>query len=84
MTWIESADDEDGFALAMERARAYLEAPSRPARSWPVVVAAAAFAASSLVFVTVAILSPPVTLTHLPPSPAQTGAADPRLAGSLN
>ncbi len=74
---------EEGLFRALQRARQYLRPPQTTERTWPVLAAAAAFAASSLIFATAAILSPSARLTHLPP-PQTDPAFGPPLAGTVN
>jgi len=86
MTPTESHRADESFARAMERARAYLDAPPPRRRAWPVLAAAAFFAVSSLLFATAAILAPAVGLDP-PPSRTATapaGSFGPPLAGAIN
>ncbi len=79
----------DGPARALARARAYLEPPARKRSIWPVLGAAAAFAASAMLFAVAAIMAPPMTLTHIPASETSAEAVsaapvgDPGLAGAV-
>jgi hypothetical protein len=52
-------------AEAMAEARALLEKPERPARTWPVLAAAAALAVASLGFATAMISAPPLVTEHV-------------------
>ena len=47
----------DDLTVALAMARAKLKPPLRRERSWPAVVAAAAFAVSALVFATAAVVA---------------------------
>jgi len=57
----DSALDSDQMA----RARALLARPQRPARTWPVLAAAAVLAVSALAFATAMIVAPPLTSQHV-------------------
>lgn len=45
----------------LEKVRLLLTPPASPARAWPMLAAAAAFAISSLLFAAAMVLAPPVT-----------------------
>jgi len=80
----DSPRTDESFARAMVRARRYLDAPRPTRRVWPVLAAAAFFAVCSMIFATVAILAPPVTLDHLEPSIDRSQTLGPPLAGAVN
>ena len=84
MLGTESPYNEEAFARAIGRARGYLDVPVKPRRAWPVLVAATAFAVSSLLFATAAVMSPSVTLTHPPRSASGAVSFGPPLDGAVN
>jgi hypothetical protein len=57
--------DERAFSTGLAEVRALLQAPERPERVWPSVLAALAFAVCALGFAAAAILAPPVELTPI-------------------
>jgi hypothetical protein len=73
---------DEAFARAMARARAYLQAPTAPSLVLPALGAAAFFAFCSILFATVAITSPALTLDPAPK--ATPGAFGPPLAGAVD
>jgi hypothetical protein len=59
------ADDSALDLTAIARVRALLEPPRRTERLWPVLGAAALFAASALTFATAMIMAPPLVSEHI-------------------
>ena len=56
---------DKSFAAAMAEASMLLREPEPTTRTWPVLLAALAFAVCALIFATAAILAPPVELTPI-------------------
>jgi hypothetical protein len=66
MTESESQKIDERFARAIARARAYLDYEEPAQRVWPVLAAAALFAACSMIFAFAAVTAPSPELTHAP------------------
>jgi len=64
MNETESQQFDERFVRALGRARAYLERRDPPPKVWPVLAAAAFFAASSMIFAVAAVTAPSPQLSH--------------------
>ena len=80
----ESLRTQESFARALDRARGYLETPQPVRRIWPALAAAAAFALSSMVFATAAIMAPAPTLDPVGQNATGGQSFGPPLAGAVN